>query len=168
MRRSSLLALAAVLVACGPDSAPESASGPASAHPDAPLPDTAMVRAVSPESTLDLVSGDLLAVSPSVAIQTIDLWVARLDTVAVEGAADLRDDLTTLRNQLQSSPLDGPGIGRTLRAVGEQTAALAEAGTPLAALGDALRRNGERLAPDTTAADSVRIEGETEESGGRP
>ena len=163
MRLSLLFALVVSLAACGPDASPDAAPG-TPADPDAPLPDTAMVRAVSPESTLDLVSADLLAVSPSVAIQTIDLWIARLDTVSAEGASDLRGDLTTLRNQLQSSPLDGPGIGRMLRSVGERTGALAEAGTPLAALGDALRRSGERLAPDTAATDSVGVEGGTEES----
>lgn len=163
MPRPVLLALALALAACGPDAPPDAAGGSAP-DPDAPLPDTAMVRSVSPESTLDLVKGDLVAVSPSVAIQTIDLWIARLDTVSAEGAPALRDDLTTLRNQLQSSPLDGPGIGRTLRAVGEQTGALAEPGSPLAALGDALRRGGLRLAPDTTGARPAPVGGETEES----
>ncbi|PAP78565.1 hypothetical protein [Rubrivirga marina] len=158
MRPSLLLALVLAVSACGPDASSDGARV-APSDPDASLPDTAMVRAVSPESTLDLVSGDLLAVSPSVAIQTIDLWIARLDTVSADGATELRDDLTTLRNQLQSSPLDGPGIGRTLRDVGEQTGALAEAGTPLAALGDVLRRSGQRLAPDTTAADSAGADG---------
>ncbi len=139
------------LAACGPDS---SASGNApgrsaqgrSGSSEA-LPDTAMVRAVTPESTLSFLSGDLAQASPSVAIQTLDLWIARLDTVSADGVPALRDDLTTLRNLLQSSPLDGPAIGRTLRSLGEQTGTFAEAGTPLAGLGRALLAQGDRLAP---------------------
>lgn len=150
------LVLALTLAACGPD---PTSSGAANAGGEPALPDTAMIREVSPESTLEFVSGDLLAASPSAAIQTIDLWIARLDTVSADGVAELRDDLTTLRNLLQSSPLDGPAIGRTLRDVGEQTGVMAEAGTPLAALGQALGAQGRRLAPDSTGADSVGVRG---------
>ena len=157
------LALALVLAACGPE---PTASSPAGSAPtdDDTMPDTAMVREVSPESTLDIVGGDLLAASPSVAIQTIDLWIARLDTVSADGASELRGDLTTLRNLLQSSPIDGPAVGRTLRSVGEQTGALAEPGTPLAALGRTLQAQGGRLLPDTTATGAA-VEPDAPEDG---
>ena len=154
MLRRSLFLLALTLAACGPEPGDSASAGREPA-----LPDTAMVREVSPETTLDLVAGDLLAASPSIAIQTIDLWITRLDTVSADGAAEVRDDLTTLRNLLQSSPLDGLAIGRTLRDVGEGTEALAEAGTPLAALGQTLSDQGRLLAPDSTAADSARAGG---------
>ena len=145
MRRPALLALTALLAACQPSAQrdPSSAGGGA-------LPDTAMVRDVTLGGTTTLIGGDLGEVSPSVAIQTLDLWVARLDTVSAEGVPALRDDLTTLRNLLQSSPLDGRAIGETMRRLGDHTDALAEPGDDLGRLGRALRAAGERLAPDTT------------------
>ncbi len=151
------LALAAVLAlaACEADPSASASDAPAAeAAPDlGPLPDTAMVQETSPETTADLVGGDLNTVSPSVAIQTIDLWIARLDTVSA--AADVRDDLRTLRSLLQSSPLDGPAIGRTLRRLGDGTAALADTGSPLMRLAQTLRQQGQRLAPDTTGTASA-------------
>ncbi|WP_420455517.1 hypothetical protein [Rubrivirga sp.] len=157
------LLLALVLAACGPDASPPDSASPtdvssASAEARAVAADTAMVRDVSAEGTLDLVSRDLVRLSPSVAIQTIDLWVARLDTVSADGVPDVRDELTTLRNLLQSSPLDGPAIGRTLRSLSDHTGALAEPGTPLAALAQSLHAQGLRLAPDTTRTE---LEGNT-------
>ena len=147
------LPLAAVLAlaACEADAPTTPPDGPPdrAASADGALPDTAMVRETTPEATASLVD-DLADASPSVAIQTVDLWIARLDTVSAGGAADVRDDLRTLRSLLQSSPLDGPAIGRTLRRLGDGTAALADAGTPLSRLAQALRRQGGRLAPDTT------------------
>ena len=156
IRPLALASLALALAACGPDPSPATPAEPGTptASGDGEvLPDTAMVREVSPESTLALLSGTLAQVSPSVAIQTLDLWIARLDTVSADGAPALRNDLTTLRNLLQSSPLDGAAIGRTLRAAGEKTGTLAQAGSPLATLGQTLRAQGDRLAPDTTQVD---------------
>ena len=155
MRFRTPLALALLLAACGSEPTASSPGGSDLPDDGDTLPDTAMVREVSPESTLDFVSGDLLAASPSVGIQTLDLWIARLDTVSADGVSELRGDLTTLRNLLQSSPIDGPAVGRTLQSVGEQTVALAEPGTPLATLGQTLRSQGGRLVPDTTATDTT-------------
>ena len=144
------LALAAGLAACGP-SPTSTASG--AGGDGAALPDTAMVREVAPATTAALVAGDLGRVSPSVAIQTLDLWIARLDTASVEGTAEVRGDLETLRNLLQSSPLDGAAIGRALRDAGDGTAALADSADGLAGLARVLRAAGSRLAPDTAATD---------------
>ena len=148
-----LLAVLLGLAACAPADSGPGARGGGGAADGAALPDTAMVRQVDPTTTAALVAGDLGRVSPSVAIQTLDLWIARLDTVSADGAPALRNDLTTLRNLLQSSPLDGAAIGRTLRAAGEKTGTLAQAGSPLATLGQTLRAQGDRLAPDTTQVD---------------
>lgn len=156
MPRLSLLLALAALTACGPSDpagSPGSTAAP-SADGEA-LPDTSMVREVSPESTLDLVSGSLAAASPSVAIQTVDLWIARLDTVSTADVAELRDDLEALRNQLQSSPIDGRGVGRTLGRLADGTAALAEPGTALDRLAQTLRQQSARLAPDPTGSDST-------------
>ena len=149
------LALGALLAlaACGPPNATDDAPGTARGGDPQARPDTAMVREVSPESTLDFVAGDLLTASPSVAIQTLDLWMVRLDTVS--GAGDVRGDLETLRNLLQSSPLDGPAIGRTMQDLGDGTEALAKPGTALARLAATLRQQGGRLVPDTTATPSA-------------
>ena len=152
---------ALALTACQTDASRSGSGGPASGGSSDALPDTATVQSVDPESSADLVARDVRAVSPSVAIQTIDLWVARLDTVSVEGASDVRGDLVTLRNLLQSSPLDGPAIGRVLGRLGEGTAGLAEPGSGLDRLAVGLRRQAARLAPDTTsvsAADSLLAE----------
>ena len=157
LRFTLALAVVLALAACESKS-PTPASGEVAAADDAPdlgpLPDTAMVRETSPESTADLLGGALDAISPSVGIQTIDLWIARLDTV--DTAADVRDDLRTLRSLLQSSPLDGPAIGRVLQSLGDGTAALAAGNAPLQRLAQTLRQQGGRLVPDTTAADSAR------------
>lgn len=160
MALRALILLPLVLAGCGPDSAsPSAVAGGADGTPSV-APDASMIREVSTERTLGLVSEGLLQASPSAAIQTIDLWVTRLDTVSADGVPDLRDDLTTLRNLLQSSPLDGPAIGRVLQSLGDRTIALAEDGTSLSALGVSLRTQGNRLAPDTSRvernADSAR------------
>ena len=152
--RALLLPLAAVVTLAACESSPSAASGPGGAGVTDPadLPDTAMVRSVDPATTTALVSGDLAAVSPSRAIQTLDLWSARLDTVSRDGAADVRRDLTTLRNLLQSSPLDGPAIGRTMVDLGRETEALADSTGDLARLARALRRAGQTLVPDSANA----------------
>ncbi len=116
-----------------------------------------MVREVTVGGTTDLVRGVRQA-SPSVAIQTVDLWIARLDTASVAGGAEIRGDLVTLRNLLQSSPLDGEAIGRTMTRLGEQTAVVDSTDADLGALATALRTVGRRLAPPPAASDSTEAE----------
>ena len=113
-----------------------------------------MVREVTVGQTTDLVR-EATTASPSVAIQTIDLWVARLDTASVEGGGEIRDDLVTLRNLLQSSPLDGTAIGETMVDLGEKTASVDSSNTDLVALATALSTVGRRLAPEPVRPDSV-------------
>ncbi len=149
LRSAAPLLALVLLVGCGPST--DSASGPGGDRGRGALPDTAMVRDVAPETTAALVGGDLAEASPSVAIQTLDLWIARLDTASAPGAGDIRDDLETLRNLLQSYPLDGPAIGRALRDAGQGTAAVADSAAGLAELARTLQAAGGRLAPDTTA-----------------
>ena len=150
-----LLLLALTLAACQTEpSSPGAPGTPASGGSSEALPDTATVQSVDPESSADLVSGDLTAASPSVAIQTIDRWVTRLDTVSADGASEVRGDLLTLRNLLQSSPLDGRAIGRTLRRLGDGTADLAGADPALQRLALTLSQQADQLAPDTTGTAS--------------
>lgn len=158
MRAALFLAL--LLSACQADD-PDATStrGTPSNEESASRPDTAMVRSVSPEQTAALLS-DLEVASPSIAIQTIGLWSARLDTLALEGAAadtlaSIRDDLETLSGELQSSPLSGRFIGTTLTDLGRKTAFVAEGAPEIAALGQALSAAGRTLAPPDTSGVST-------------
>lgn len=140
-------ALLVSLAACADPPAP-------SPHADrgAAPPDTAMVRSVSLEGTAELLARGSRA-STSVAVQTIDLWIARLDTAAVDGGAVIREDLGLLRGQLLSYPQDGPAIGTTMRRLGRHTAAVADSLAALVSLARALERSGARLggtAPDSS------------------
>ena len=112
-----LFPAAGLLGACGPNGDASQATG---TDPEAARPDTSMIRDVSPEQTLGLLADGVAAASPSLAIQTLDQWIERIDSAQVEGAeadslAALSDDLTRLRNLLQSSPLDGHGRWRRER-----------------------------------------------------
>ena len=159
-RHIASLALALTLTACATEpSGPPTAAEPPASGAEGAVPDTAMVRDVTLGGTADLVRSDPTRVSPSVAIQTIDQWIARLDTAAVEGGPEIRDGLTTLRNLLQSSPLDGHAIGETMRDLGGRTAEAAGGNAEVRALAAALRAAGGRLAPEPAAPDSMGGEG---------
>ncbi len=147
----AVVALLVVAAGCEMDASTPSSTARASAEAE---PDTAMVRDITVGGTADLVR-EAVGASPSVAIQTIDLWVARLDTASVEGGGEIRDGLVTLRNQLQSNPLDGAAIGQTMTHLGEQTAAVDSADAALGTLAAALRTVGRRLAPEPVEADST-------------
>ena len=110
-----------------------------------------MIEDVSIGQTTDLLADGVRPVSPSVAIQTIDLWIERLDTTSVDGAGDVRDDLDQLRDLLQSSPLDGRSIGNQIKDLAESTAALPDSARQLSALVSTLRAAGRQLAPDSAA-----------------
>ncbi|MGB3544338.1 hypothetical protein [Rubrivirga sp.] len=148
----SVLFLALLLSGCQADQESPSRPAPGSAPPDQEaLPDAAMLESVTIGQTLSLVDGYADA-SPSIAIQTLELWSSRLDTLALEGdmadtLAALRRDLETLQGELQSSPLVGRPIGTTLRSMGRRTTVLAEGRSELEALGQALSSAGRVLAP---------------------
>ena len=158
--RSLATALLLALAACQPEGPAPTATAPPGVPADA-LPDTATVQTVDPASTADLVGQAFGAISPSIAIQTIDRWTERIDSLSLEGdgepeaLAELRGDLVTLRRLLQSSPLDGPAIGRTLRALSATTADLAAPGSDLARLGRTLGAQADRLAPVPVSPDSA-------------
>ena len=155
LRTLLLLAAAGSLAACQPDAPAETApdpSAPPEAVTDGVPPDTAMVRDATPAGTARLVEA-LTEASPSVAIQTIDVWIARLDTLTTDEpmlaqrVGSVRSGLDQLRSQLQSSPLDGRAIGETMRDLGRGTTELARPGSPLSDLGRALTAGAERLTP---------------------
>ena len=156
-----LLCLALALSACqsspGSDGPSPNELGASSVED---LPDPSMIEDVSVDQTTGLLANGVLPVSPSVAIQTIDLWIARLDTASVDGAGDVHDDLDQLRDLLQSSPLDGQAIGLRMKDLAESTAALPDSTLRMSGLVSALRAAGRRLAPDTTAtsADSLSVQ----------
>ena len=150
----SLFALGACQSGTSADPPPD-AGGEFAASDEVP-PDTAMVRETSASHSASLL-GDLSRASPSVGIQTIDLWIARLDTAAVptdipaDVLPEIRGGLQDLKALLQSSPLDGPAIGRTLRQLGEDTAQVASSESNFNSLARALSSAGLRLAPDSSA-----------------
>ncbi len=134
----------------------------------ASLPDTAMVQTVTVDQTASLVE-NLTVASPSVAIQTIDLWTTRLDTLALEGTladtlSSLRSDLETLRGELQSSPLQGRVIGTTLRELGRKTTVLAQGDGGVLKLAEVLSVAGESLAPRPVPNDTSRVSTDEESS----
>ena len=149
------LFLALLLSGCQADQESPSRSGSDSAPADREaFPDAAMLEGVTVGQTLSLVE-DYADASPSIAIQTLELWSSRLDTLALEGEladtlAALRRDLETLQGELQSSPLVGRPIGTTLRSMGRKTTALAGTREDVAMLGNALSIAGRALAPDTS------------------
>lgn len=151
----SILPLLTCLALAACQSTPEAGSaGTSGAATEADLPDPSMIEDVSVGGTVDLLSGGIGRVSPSVAIQTIDLWLVRLDTVSLGGVAEVRDDLDELRDLLQSSPLDGRAIGLTLKRLGSSADSLSAQAAGLAPLASTLRSAGRRLAPDSTEADA--------------
>lgn len=154
-----LLVLVPLLLSAGCQTDAPPGEEPPAAAASVALPDTAMVQTVTASGTAALVQ-DLRRASPSIAIQTIDRWTARLDTTALDGAladtlAAVRDDLGTLRSLLQSSPLDGRAIGETMQDLGRRTGALASGDPTLEPLGRALSVAGGRLVPKPPPADST-------------
>lgn len=150
-----LLILTLVLTACqseSPSGSRTSAGGGGTSGQD--LPDASMIEDVSVAQTAGLLAEGVRQLSPSVAIQTIDLWLVRLDTVSVGGIAEVRDDLEELRDLLQSSPLDGRAIGLRLNALGASTDSLSAEAVGLGPLASTLRAAGQRLAPDPAAPSS--------------
>lgn len=123
-----------------------------------------MIEDVSIGGTTDLLAMGVRQVSPSVAIQTIDLWLVRLDTVSIEGVAEMRGDLSSLRDLLQSSPLDGRAIGLRLKNLAQSTDSLSSQADGLIPLASALRAAGRRLAPDSTEAGAKAAVSNDEES----
>ena len=101
---------------------------------------------VTAQSTLDAVPAEgLTAMAPSAAIANIDSWIAQLDGADFTNASEIRDGLTTLRGQLQESPLDGNAIGETLVNLGTWTSEAAGGDAALSQLGSALSSAGETL-----------------------
>ncbi len=156
------LALTFLLTAC--QSAPNSGPGSPGAATEADLPDPSMIQDVSVAETTELLAPGFRQVSPSIAIQTIDLWLVRLDTVSVDGTAEVRDDLDALRDLLQSSPLDGAAIGKRLNSLASSTDVMASPENRLAPLSAALRAAGRTLAPDSSSAGSTTEVSNDEES----
>ena len=148
-----------VLAAC--QSAPDSGTGGSGASglgaaSVEDLPDPSMIEDVSVDQTTELLADGVRSMSPSVAIQTIDLWTERLNTASVDGAGDVREDLDQLSELLQSSPLDGRSIGLQLKELAESTAAVPDSARQLPRLVSALRAAGRQLAPDSTAVGAER------------
>ncbi len=108
--------------------------------------DAMMADPVTAQGTLDAVPAEgLTAMSPATAIANIDNWIAQLDGADFENADEIRDGLMTLKDQLQTTPLDGSAIGETLTNLGTWTVQSAGADAALTNLGQALESAGQSL-----------------------
>ena len=113
---------------------------------DPMMGDAAVDTSVTAQATLDAVpAGGLTDMAPSAAIANIDSWIAKLDGATFTNASEIRDGLTTLRSQLQASPLDGNAIGETLVDLGTWTTEAAGGDAALSQLGSALTSAGQGL-----------------------
>ena len=101
---------------------------------------------VTAQGTLDAVpAGGLTEMAPATAVGNIDQWIARLDGATFENSDEIRQGLMTLKDQLQTTPLDGSAIGETLTNLGNWTEASAGGDASLTQLGQALASAGQNL-----------------------
>ncbi|HIG73282.1 MAG TPA: hypothetical protein EYQ24_01485 [Bacteroidetes bacterium] len=150
------LALALGLTACAeePETDPVVDDVDAVAVDPAPVPDTmaadTMAAAmtapeVSLDGTLEAAGDDITAIPVAGALDNINGWIARLDGAEFTNAAEIREGLMTLRDQLQNDPLDGAAIGETLTNLGDWTAESAPDNDQIQALASALQTGGAKL-----------------------
>ena len=108
--------------------------------------DMMMADPVTAQATLDAVPAEgLTAMAPAAAIANIDNWIGQLDGAEFENADEIREGLMTLKDQLQTTPLDGSAIGATLTNLGTWTVQSAGADAALTNLGQALESAGQSL-----------------------
>ena len=113
---------------------------------DPMMDDGMMVNDVTAQGTLDAVpAGGLTEMAPATAVANIDSWIAQLDGATFENSAEIRQGLMTLKDQLQTNPLDGGAIGATLSDLGTWTEAAAGGDASLTQLGQALASAGQNL-----------------------
>ena len=108
--------------------------------------DGMMANEVTAQGTLDAVPAEgLTAMAPATAVANIDQWIARLDGADFENADEISGGLETLKDQLQTTPLDGAAIGATLTDLGTWTEQSAGGDAALTQLGQALAAAGQSL-----------------------
>ena len=152
------LALALPLAACGDGTDDPAAEEPAEVEAAETTPDVEAPgrppfeapRRATAQGTLDAVedAGGLTRLAVAAATRNIDGWIAQLD--GQPEFTDFVDDLRTLRDLLQASPIDGAAVGAVLRRLGPVTsrAGVDSDDESLEALGRVLTEAGERLAPN--------------------
>ena len=113
---------------------------------DGMMDDGMMMDDVTAQGTLDAVpAGGLTEMAPATAVANIDSWIAQLDGATFENSTEIRQGLMTLKDQLQTTPLDGSAIGATLSDLGTWTEAAAGGDASLTQLGQALASAGQNL-----------------------
>ena len=157
MNRLSLLALALILplAACGTDTETADTTVVDPVDPivvDDPVVDDGMTDGdvmddgVTAQATLDAVpAGGLTEMAPATAVSNIDSWIAQLDGATFQNAGEIRQGLMTLKDQLQTEPLNGSAIGETLTNLGNWTEQAAGGDASLTQLGQALASAGQNL-----------------------
>ena len=113
---------------------------------DTMMDDGMMASDVTAQGTLDAVpAGGLTEMPLATATGNIDQWIATLDGATFQNATEIRQGLMTLKDQLQTTPLDGSAIGATLTDLGNWTEAAAGGDASLTQLGQALASAGQNL-----------------------
>lgn len=114
-----------------------------------PEPDTMATDMTAPEVTLDgtiaAAGEDITAIPAAGALDNINGWIAQLEGAEFTNAAEIREGLMTLRDQLQNDPLDGAAIGETLTNLGNWTAESAPDNDQIQTLAGALQAGGAKL-----------------------
>ncbi|MEM1055350.1 MAG: hypothetical protein AAGI52_07475 [Bacteroidota bacterium] len=141
------------LVACAEDTATtEPVDEPAPAVEEPAPADTmaADADAAPAEVTLDgtiaaVPEGGITAIPAGAALDNINGWIAQLDGAEFTNAAEIRQGLMDLSDQLQTDPLDGAAIGATLTDLGTWTAESAPDNEQIQTLAGALSAGGAAL-----------------------
>lgn len=150
MLRLALLALFTLpLAACETEPDPNEASPYDEGFTEGAMTDEPVVGPVAddvtPESTLEAadMAGGLTQLAVPAAVTNIESWIASLE--GTPGAENVVENLRTLRDQLQTTPIDGNAVGMTLIELGNETTSLAAGDTRLERLGSMLTEAGQQL-----------------------
>lgn len=81
-------------------------------------------------------AGGLTALAPATAVENIDGWIAKLE--GVEGGAEIRGMLETLKGQLTAETVDGAAVAETLTRLSAATENAGAGDADLEALAGAL------------------------------
>lgn len=108
--------------------------------------DAAPADEVTLDGTIAAVpEGGITAIPAGAALDNINGWITQLDGAEFTNAAEIRQGLMDLRDQLQADPLDGAAIGATLTNLGTWTAEAAPDNEQIQTLAGALTAGGSAL-----------------------
>jgi len=163
MKTSLFALLCALLVlplaACGNDDATDTVAYDDTATDDGAMDDGAaddgmmddadaagdIAAAVDLPGTIAAAGSDITALDGAAALGNINGWINTLDGQTFPNATEIRDGLISLKEQLETDPLDGAAIGAILTDLGTWTAASAPDNAEIQTLAGALSAGGAQL-----------------------